>query len=84
MRDDTRVHPQLQELKETLKPCPFCGGKAALHMHNNKDDYLYGRRWWYSVMCSQDCGGQTAGRVDLVSAVEMWNRRTVAVNQPTT
>jgi len=75
MRDDTQLHPRLDELKATLKPCPFCGHKAALRT-KQKDDYIHGNRWWYNIICGDECCGQTAWRVNLERAIEMWNNRT--------
>ncbi len=67
-------HPQEQELKETLLPCPHCGAKAELRSRELRNDG--GARCSYLVCCSDDCSGQTAYRVNLPTAVKMWNKRT--------
>jgi hypothetical protein len=66
-------HPQEDELKDTLKPCPHCGAKAELRIREMNNDG--GKRCSYLVCCSNECSGQTAYRVNLPTAVEMWNRR---------
>lgn len=59
---------------EELKPCPFCGDKAVLHVENG-----------VSVICTH-CGCRTMTRVDgtscgkptgsaVRSVIEKWNRR---------
>lgn len=58
----------MSEIK--LKPCPFCGGKAAL-----KGDF-------FSLVKCEECGAETR-KVEISKkyssdekAVEAWNRRT--------
>ena len=59
---------------EELKPCPFCGGRAVVHVNNG-----------VCVICTQ-CNCRTAGLVDgtaqgkptggaIKSVVEKWNQR---------
>lgn len=59
---------------EELKPCPFCGGKAVVHVNDG-----------VRVMCTE-CGAKTKYLVDgysqgrptgsaINSVVKVWNRR---------
>lgn len=61
-------------MSEELKPCPFCGGKAVVHVNDG-----------VRVMCTE-CGAKTKGLVDgysqgrpmgsaINSVVKAWNRR---------
>lgn len=52
-------------MKEELKKCPFCGGKASI-----RQDYL---ELWL-VQCD-DCGIGTLSYVKKEYANEAWNRR---------
>jgi hypothetical protein len=67
-------HPREDELKATLLPCPHCGEKAELRIRELRNDA--GKRASYLVCCSAECSGQTAYRVNLETAVVLWNRRT--------
>lgn len=59
---------------EELKPCPFCGGKAVVHVNNG-----------VCVICTQ-CNCRTGGLVDgtsqgkpnggaIENVIEKWNSR---------
>ena len=61
-------------MSEELKSCPFCGGKAVVHVNDG-----------VRVMCTE-CGAKTKGLVDgysqgrpmgsaINSVVKAWNRR---------
>lgn len=61
---------------DKLKPCPFCGGKVTVSMHNNRFT-----EWW---LCScQKCHiSQTGSKYTFrFEAVDAWNRR--AIDGPT-
>lgn len=75
--------PELCERKVPLKPCPFCGGEAALgtstikrwkDIHGN-----YGEFTGHSVNCIM-CGSTNRGIAEGFQtpekATEHWNRRT--------
>jgi hypothetical protein len=55
---------------ETIKPCPFCGGKAEINLGD------FGERY---VTCADDnCGGRLGSGIWFTSeidAVRVWNRR---------
>lgn len=59
-------------MSEELKPCPFCGGKAALRMSWMADGHRY-----RSVECVE-CGATTPGNYSEVGdqSVWDWNTRT--------
>jgi len=53
----------------TIKPCPYCGGGAALQPMPHS-------RGWYRVQClDKDCGGTTWAWPTREGAVATWNRR---------
>jgi len=54
-------------MSETLKPCPFCGGKAELYVYVINGDKR--------IRCSH-CGCSTSGYGEPEYAVTAWNRRT--------
>jgi len=51
---------------ETLKPCPFCGGKAEVRLF-----------WGNYVISCKGCPGGTFPRKGMTKeeAIEVWNRR---------
>ena len=51
-------------MEHTLKPCPFCGGKAEVNEFN---DFI----WIYCSVCESE----TTLFVTLEQAIEAWNRR---------
>ena len=58
---------------DELKPCPFCGGKAAIvHLARRKvlwtEEYVYGN----CVYCT-NCDAEIFSSIN--KAIEMWNRR---------
>ena len=60
-----------------LKPCPFCGGKAAfvpravnLALQKDPSDPKFG----VSVICGQ-CSAESANMIDEEHAARHWNRR---------
>ena len=63
-----------------LKPCPFCGSKAAfvpravnLALQKDPSDPKFG----VSVICGS-CGSESANWVDEEHAARAWNRRPAA------
>ena len=55
--------------KQTLKPCPFCGGKAKLM----KMGYPH---WVYCTDCGAKVHGRVVGEKEGEKAsIEAWNRR---------
>jgi Lar family restriction alleviation protein len=61
--------------KETLKPCPFCGGDEieTYESYGSLDEWDQ----WAVVCCANKGGcGTSSGRYDnLIDAIEAWNRR---------
>jgi len=55
-------------MSETLKPCPFCGGEAFVHMLGN--EIAKG----YYIACDE-CGAKTIVFGYEAEAIEEWNRR---------
>lgn len=59
----------LSELQKSLKPCPHCGGQAALKPVPNAP-------MWFQVRCNAyDCGATTWAQMGAGGAVAAWNRR---------
>ena len=56
-------------MSEKLLPCPFCGGKAKLHIEKFIN-YIQG----YFVYCKQ-CNIATPMDDDKQIVIELWNRR---------
>lgn len=56
--------------KETLKPCPFCGGKSEIWESKANNGFLYG----YAARCSR-CKSRSKIYSIVEQAVEAWNRR---------
>lgn len=54
---------------EGLKPCPFCGGKAAV-VQNATTTYFLD----YRVRCKR-CGAETGMYTTAIKAVRCWNNR---------
>lgn len=57
-----------------LKPCPFCGSKAAL------DEMTYYKKYMCAVVCTnKDCRVSAIRTIfkyyDKQSAIEAWNKR---------
>lgn len=57
----------MEDDKNELKPCPFCGGKAELYASKVAD----GLRW---VTCTE-CYASGEPCDDTESAIRAWNRR---------
>lgn len=54
-----------------LKPCPFCGGKAAYFTDADEDGDMS-----YGIKCIKyPCEASIEGFTDLEYAAEAWNRR---------
>lgn len=61
--------------KETLKPCPFCGGSdIRITRHPKEGTGLHWNEDVYS-MCCYDCGATFPNRYKRELLVEAWNRR---------
>jgi hypothetical protein len=59
----------LNTLQASVKPCPFCAGRAVLAP-------LKGASGWWRVRCEDyHCGGTTWALQGSEDAVEVWNRR---------
>ena len=61
----------IEQNKETLKPCPFCGGEAMLTNQLAADQY--GHKLW-NVICVK-CDNGTMGYWDKKHVVDKWNTR---------
>jgi len=55
--------------KDTLRECPFCGGKAKVNYFGNEYHIPF-----YSVSCSE-CGCKQASSIHKESVINAWNRR---------
>ena len=62
-------------MKEKLKPCPFCGGKAELYKVEWKMDKrgVPSRPYW--IFCTE-CNIATPSVGTKRAAIKRWNRRT--------
>jgi len=65
----TEYEVTLTPIEPELKPCPFCGGEAALF-----DDRNGARR--YQVRCLDCSTGRTLWASVKADAIAAWNRRT--------
>ena len=60
-------------MSNTLKPCPFCGGKAVEYLHDNGKDYTA------HIVC-KECGASTqcfvgSDRYVVRASRYAWNKR---------
>lgn len=60
---------ELSELSRSLKPCPFCGGKAELSPMPSAPT------WWRVRCASYRCGGCTWAQPAPALATAAWNLR---------
>lgn len=58
----------------SLKPCPFCGGKAELHIETITDDNgdAIEARYWVECMWCHTKSGRSSAKD---KALANWNRR---------
>lgn len=57
-------------MKDNLKPCPFCGGKAEC-----KTNYMFGRSHGHFVFCTKCSITQDRVYATKTYAIKKWNRR---------
>lgn len=67
----------MEEVKEELKPCPFCGGKASINYEHISGEH---KGFWAQVICNScygRSGGTWAGSYNAAERIEIkaWNRR---------
>ena len=63
---------------EQLKPCPFCGSKAAIRAHKGESLWSHDIVPWTRVECSnEDCAITTESRCEgwEPTPIASWNRR---------
>lgn len=64
--------------EQELLPCPFCGHKAMLNIHEaDVKPFMYFTDR-YAILCDYNdggCGAEGAHRKDKDEAIELWNRR---------
>lgn len=51
-------------MKDELKRCPFCGGKASMNLNGN----------FYWIACLK-CLAEVEGSYSKIESIERWNRR---------
>lgn len=71
------VKNTMAEVKEELKPCPFCGGKASINYERIQGEH---KGFWAQVICNAchgRSGGTWAGSYNTAEGIEInaWNRR---------
>lgn len=71
------VKNTMEEVKEELKPCPFCGGKASINYERISGEH---KGFWAQVICNScygRSGGTWAGSYNAAERIETkaWNRR---------
>jgi len=63
-------------MKDKLKPCPFCGGKAVYEFYADEDmDFE-----WHYVICT-NCSIKTQEKKIGRDAIKAWNRRSILVSE---
>lgn len=60
--------------KETLKPCPFCGGEARCYSDPDEMEDSEGRIWAYYISCDR-CAATSGWYFSRDHAAVAWNRR---------
>ena len=71
--------------KQTLLPCPFCGGPVSIERTTGAYEEQHGKREWYGVVCRNtinhggSCAIQQRPSASIEAAVTRWNRRAVQV-----
>lgn len=65
-------------MSDELKPCPFCGSRAATYQYSKDAYYKKGAPDYFRISCSADCDvmPDTPDCRDKEKAIEIWNRRT--------
>ncbi len=64
--------------KQTLKPCPFCGGKTRIRRYRTYVEEYTGIANKYYGTCTVDSNHDEEyplGYLSMAEAVEAWNRR---------
>lgn len=61
----------LKQIQQSLKNCPFCGGRPAVHKRIQYESL--GEREVYRISC--DCGVGTIWDSSLGNTMEIWNSR---------
>ena len=63
------------DMKERMKPCPFCGFYGTVKFDTDGTKDSMGRKWAYTVSCDRCCAS-TGVCWNREMAIEAWNRRT--------
>ena len=66
------VKNTMEEVKEELKPCPFCGNMAEIETFEVKK--LFKNVKGYFVQC-KCCENRTEIKLDIKDSINAWNRR---------
>lgn len=62
----------IEVLKNGLRECPFCGGKAEVYEREmDRSATVY----FFAGCCATDCGAESDWFQDRTDAIEWWNRR---------
>lgn len=63
----------IQDMKDELKPCPFCGSSEAREVDFTLDDP------WFAIQCYRNgkvgCGASTGSSTSFADARIAWNTR---------
>lgn len=66
-----------EKIRDALKPCPFCGGKARYFHRKQHAPFAYEHEHW--VECEGDCGAATCVHEYQNEAIAAWNTRAEAL-----
>lgn len=67
-----KIYGALAEVKEELKPCPFCGNMAEIETFEVKRLFRDVKAYFVKCKC---CKNRTEINLDIKDSINAWNRR---------